>query len=277
MNPVRNLALGFLEASKRDFESSQLLYEAKHYNNSIFMLQQSVEKLFKGFGLLLNIISEVDLKLNINHAIKEIYKKAVKENQESIKDGIEWANSDEGMSTGTMRQMPFRVAAIIYEDRSEFERISSVDYKNITQPKLEELISMFKSRLIETPNRERKNFELFSSYLDWHSKLNFILNSNKDVSDKMNDSRELMSIHEDISDLAYPFFSTLNFLGCLTSKFQQKTRYPSIDNSFNPVSYFDNDNVIVSHLFDLLEIYNTSIAIGDNIISKIDEFNTYPP
>ncbi len=65
----------FLFIALEDLDSSIVLYHRKHYPQSVFYLQQAVEKAVKSLGLLFEIVSEDDLQRKIGHKPHEVYRK----------------------------------------------------------------------------------------------------------------------------------------------------------------------------------------------------------
>lgn len=60
--------LDWLECADDDLASARLLYHNKHYSNSLYHLQQSVEKATKAFGLGLKLVkSHSEMKTKIGH------------------------------------------------------------------------------------------------------------------------------------------------------------------------------------------------------------------
>jgi len=68
--PVVKLALSFAKIGRADLRASKLLYGKKLYSQSIFYLQQSVEKSVKATGLLLGLVrpNSEDLTREVGHA-----------------------------------------------------------------------------------------------------------------------------------------------------------------------------------------------------------------
>jgi len=68
--PVVKLALSFARIGRADLKASKLLYGKKLYPQSIFYLQQSVEKSVKATGLLLSLVrpNKEDLTREVGHA-----------------------------------------------------------------------------------------------------------------------------------------------------------------------------------------------------------------
>lgn len=58
-----------------DLDCSIILYHREHYPQSVFYLQQAVEKAVKSLGLLFEIVSEDDLQRKIGHKPLEVYRK----------------------------------------------------------------------------------------------------------------------------------------------------------------------------------------------------------
>lgn len=76
----------FLKLSKQDLHSSKILYESNDYRNSIYLLQQSVEKLSKYFVLFLGFEKENKLK-KISHFTPLVFSKLI------FKESIELSNA----------------------------------------------------------------------------------------------------------------------------------------------------------------------------------------
>ena len=68
--PVVKLALSFARIGKADLRASKLVYGKKLYPQSIFYLQQSVEKSVKATGLMLSLVgpNKEDLTREVGHA-----------------------------------------------------------------------------------------------------------------------------------------------------------------------------------------------------------------
>lgn len=61
-----------------DLDSSIILYHREHYPQSVFYLQQAVEKAVKSLGLLFEIVVEKDLRRKVGHNPLEVYRRPVK-------------------------------------------------------------------------------------------------------------------------------------------------------------------------------------------------------
>lgn len=72
-----------LEMAKRDLEAAKILYSSGLYPQSIFYLQQSVEKMTKSFALRFKIITENEL-LEIGHNSLLILKKLIEGHGETL-------------------------------------------------------------------------------------------------------------------------------------------------------------------------------------------------
>ncbi len=60
-----------------DLDSSIILYHREHYPQSVFYLQQAVEKAVKSLGLFFEIVSERDLFRRVGHKPLEIYRRPI--------------------------------------------------------------------------------------------------------------------------------------------------------------------------------------------------------
>ena len=71
--------------AKRDFKSSQILYDDEDFGNSLFLLQQCVEKEIKSFVLKFKLSSKSMLKLN-HEPLKELFDDLIKDVQKQIEN-----------------------------------------------------------------------------------------------------------------------------------------------------------------------------------------------
>jgi len=89
-----NWAKILLEMADKDLEAAKCLYDKELYPQSIFYLQQSVEKATKSFGLVIGIVDENELMNNIGHNPLKIHKRLIyihTKSLEKINEGIEKA------------------------------------------------------------------------------------------------------------------------------------------------------------------------------------------
>jgi hypothetical protein len=70
----KNVYRSLLTIALEDLEGSKVLFEKKLYPQSIYALQQSVEKGTKFLGLDKGIINEIDLQKKISHNTEKIFK-----------------------------------------------------------------------------------------------------------------------------------------------------------------------------------------------------------
>jgi len=78
----------WLDISKSDLISSQILYKNGKYRNSYFLFQQAAEKANKAFALHCEILTEKEL-LKIQHDQTKIYRKTLVKQEKSIAETIE--------------------------------------------------------------------------------------------------------------------------------------------------------------------------------------------
>jgi hypothetical protein len=72
-NNTKKRALDFLEEAKSDLDSAKLLYENGKYNQSVFSLQQSVEKAVKSYALFSKIMDECEVEHDVGHKNMIVY------------------------------------------------------------------------------------------------------------------------------------------------------------------------------------------------------------
>lgn len=76
------LVNSFLETAKTDLNIAKLLFDANEYSNSVYHLQQFVEKASKSYGLLTETIKPKQIEGKISHNTKSIFTREIIAKQE---------------------------------------------------------------------------------------------------------------------------------------------------------------------------------------------------
>jgi HEPN domain-containing protein len=88
-----SFTLDLIEIALRDIRASKVLFKEKLYAQSYFSFQQASEKATKAYGLFSEIISENELKKDIQHNQLKIFRKAIVKEEKEIKSSLETLNS----------------------------------------------------------------------------------------------------------------------------------------------------------------------------------------
>ena len=84
-NP-KKIAIAFLGEAKSDLESAKILYENNKYSQSVFSLQQSVEKAVKSYAIFLKIMDVCEVEYSIGHKNLRVYNKLFKIGKEKMRE-----------------------------------------------------------------------------------------------------------------------------------------------------------------------------------------------
>lgn len=95
LDDENSLVNSLYNVSVNDLNASLILYNNQQYSQSVFFLQQSVEKATKSLSLHLNIIREDELTKKIGHNPPEIYKKLIKTVAKGVTDILNETNEDQ--------------------------------------------------------------------------------------------------------------------------------------------------------------------------------------
>jgi len=269
------LGKDFLETAKSDLESAMFLYEKKKYNNSIFLLQQSVEKCVKSLGLNLRLVDENQLKKKINHSPHKVFTRLLlqKIEKEEKKDSIpilvpeavpkHW-NIKSSPHLPKMKSLYQRINHLKIDEMEKvdyccidnfLERAIILSKKEVNKDEAKEII---KEDWIKTNTHFRdlwlrmKDEDEIDNGIDYND---MIKNPEKFIGPRV--SRFIDSLEVDLI-LDFITFVWLN-LSIITTPHEQKSRYPANKNNGNPIDWYDEEHPVVKLFPRIVEVMNLGI------------------
>ena len=208
-------SIALIEIAREDLDASNLLYINGLYPQSIFYLQQSVEKIIKHIGLTNEIIEAKDLQKEIGHKTEKIFKRLVQRTSPITGDTQESIDKDYQTIIDINKSTPLAelIPAVI----------NTLDsYRNQEFPyELEDLISQVFSFI-------KENNQQITADIDLEKLTNSRIQSFKEVWPKYHSSIMVLFI-----------------LNSLLSDYVSKVRYPIGEEFERPSCIYVKDNELV--------------------------------
>jgi HEPN domain-containing protein len=257
MEKILEYAKKWLEIAKKDKEASIVLYKNGYYPQSVFFLQQTVEKRTKGFLILfLSLFSSENIKdlgKEIGHAPHRFLTEKMKE--EPIKSIIETFYEIDMIDFIKEFKNLETKKEIENEKNLEIEKeIAKLDAKNI-----EKILDIIKS-LRNKPMLEKTHIEKIAECAIKVFKEIF----EKIGKEKLENLKKVITKY--LPDLVYIgiLYFTLSSLVCVH---EVSTRYPDTDIDLEPSKYTEDLGIVKA----INKIYN-EILEKDNDIKILEEF-----
>jgi len=257
--------------AEKDLEASRWLYNKKLYPQSIFYLEQAVEKAVKSLAIYTNIVTEREVKADIGHdAWKFFYKICIK-----VREKIEWFQETLNKFSA-LKKINFLERLSIQADELKGKSIncekffrekaylslsSSEEGLQSTVLAINELRRIsFKIKeidlIIETNEIEKFKRDLLE-FLGLHKILNpELIKEIDEIVTKEFVLEMLKKLLEYSSNIVLCYMPLL-FLSAIFSPYAVNTRYP--DKGFNPVDVFTENHPLVKMLPSLIEITNETL------------------
>lgn len=244
-----NTALEYLAVAKRDLNSSKLLYANEDYPNSIYLLQQAVEKTTKAVSLVFSLLEEKDFRGSgpdkISHKTPRAFIKIVK--SDSLKPYIDLVKSQHpGLQTDTSK-----IETLIEKNPLELARLSKNEIRQCIS-----LIQTLEVSLLSKDTVTQINVITDSAI----TKAKEVDN----VDDKLDALSSIMKEHGSLILRVMLSFISLYLLSAITFPHATYTRYPS--DSLSPKDYTKE-----------LGIVDTTPAIWEElgkVIKSLEEYIT---
>lgn len=238
-----------METSEQDLLASKMLLDKELYPQSLFYLQQSVEKLTKYIGLTNGAIDQKDLLRGIGQSSIKVYKKSMKEFKgkfpEMVKINIDQA-FDEIKEIAEINPIDEVVKTIL----------NQIDEAVTKQPELP-----FNVKGMETGDDFCKIISIVdpsNEHLDelllWKNDPLF-----KPIFDKM-----IKEFRPKLLNYSGGIFIVF-LISLITDKLVTLTRYPDIDTMVSPSIIFNLDHPIVSNLRKFQEALAYSLEVIRNM------------
>ena len=275
------LAVDTLEIARQDLEAARLLYAAQLYPQTVYFLQQSVEKGWKSFGFQYGIIDEQEAQNPISHTPSEVshkscvllqkivnshlsnfrqFKQALGQDLETVNDDLTYLGD---LETQTIRAI------------GELEKVKNdlYRYKSIPQEQFDEIIA-------QCHDYER-GLGIVNDLLKDREFSDRVYAEIKRGAEKA--LRKLRRRHpsewrllrrgvnrfqkEDLENLikvtlnGMVIFEPLLYLAIITQPHENLTRYASSkENGYSPIRTYTQDSLLVQRFDDLQEICTSSLA-----------------
>lgn len=220
---MENYVSSLIKIASNDLKSAKILYKKEFYAQSLFLLQQSIEKTYKAIGLLTRQIDIQELK-DVSHDYIKMLKKGLSCINETALEKIitseikKFDNNSEGEPRGV-------IDLINRTKNKEFFNLSEEDIQNIFE-------SIKKYKRINYPLKYTKTKNLLELYNAAMQNKNLTVQEINEIQELINNTNEGLSKVESIN--CYYFitnFYTLNLMGLITSPNFEQSRYPIIQNN----------------------------------------------
>ncbi len=274
-----------------DLDSSIILYHREHYPQSVFYLQQAVEKAVKSLGLLFEIVSERDLFRRVGHKPLDVYRRPISKISTDIP-----ALNKELDNHPEFRDL-LKISGIDFDELAsstknlvhQFDEYLStvVDY-NLSSEVFSEIISMIGqvNREIETAEEKirgegirEEEFDAIQDDLRKQFEALFIsIHIPSPQKEAMRD--ELNSFFtsffpnkEFFEYLVYVLLKivriaqNLFYLSIITSPHATKSRYP--EDNFNPLEFYTPGSLLMNKLPELQGITRHTLEEMDGLYDLI--------
>lgn len=247
--------------AKNNLNASKLLFENRLYSESIFMLQQSIEKANKAIALMSNLISITDL-YNIKHNQLKILRKTL--------NNLNLNSNDKVFDA---------VFAHIHPTESLVDEKEDI-IKTISNLSLNELYNLSDERINQLLNKLDDSLTSFPEIFKTKENRDLILQKALENSNLTNESiqqiKQLMS-----DDSGYKFnpdeiviinaYIIFTLLGLLTCPHAEQSRYPTFDefgkNVICPTSVYNENYKLILYYKRIIQ----TAEIGIEILVKTNE------
>jgi len=235
-----------ISLSSSDLESSRLLFVNGINHNSLFFLQQSIEKLVKAIGLDIGII-EPDRMAKISHRPHKVYKTATDQSNVDIAEldkapEIKKILTDQDGFSDYMEKLKTATLFFIEQHKYDFEYLDEEEFSEILGA-LEYIATNSESMEIDYKEYCKLMLEIFSTDSSWsRSELNL-----EDFELKM---KSVLEIEVDLSKIN----SILLWLALITQKHQDAVRYPCKCCGESPLVNYNLETPIVKYFVNIFNL-----------------------
>lgn len=248
-NHVVKLALSFAKIGRSDLRASKLLYGKKIYPQSVFYLQQSVEKSVKATGLLLRLVNpnREDLTREVGHAT--IFGILIRRGERiaQLRRNLGILAASENLKEGKEIFLKLGIPLTIpdpkeMEARLMSEQAANAEVEKLRNPKPSDLWRITLGLDPETPLTAAILKLLDDAEAQWAFLDRFQRLFERKLTPLMSDPqtvRYIINVH----GKAFPEIAPLAFI---TMWHERETRYPPIDGSdyWSPERYTTNSGLV---------------------------------
>jgi len=270
-----------LSMARKDLNASIVLYDAGQYPQSVFLLQQAVEKASKSFSILFRITTEDEAARRIGHRPLNIVRTTVKRINHSLRSvpDIRAHTSDTNFDANERE-----LAA--YMDSLEIFDLSEADANELVAT-LKETHDVFESTLqpIEKEGIPASMYDQISVGLErffqtYYSSSTLPETEKVEMIKKIPETtREILGKRDQLEIFLFVFAGLIEsvlllfHLARATGPHAIKARYPDTKTGFDPIDYYTPDRPIVAALPDL----HTYTGIVSERLDHLYDFIASPP
>jgi hypothetical protein len=270
-----------LENAIEDLKVSRLLFRYKHYARSFFHLQQCIEKSVKSYGYYFRLFDEdIARKSKIGHNTIQAYPVSLEQYQKIAKFLKSEQNNNVELKM-LFKEIPFfteieKNVNIALDDFKEWSQ--SVDNNHSTE-QLGGYLKILQTRSSEADDvlkllKNKKYSKEIKDYMCEESKTTVIdqlqLQCRKahkpfpPIRKKIDEVFESFTQKKSDRLLLFSFYQhysmeSLLYLGLITQRHEQTSRYPNSKNSFNPLHFYDANHPLVINFRKLSYYTNLSV------------------
>jgi HEPN domain-containing protein len=263
-----------LEIAKTDLRAAKCLFNEKLYPQSIFHVQQAIEKATKSLGIYSRIITESEAAKNIGHKAWKVYKKTFYKEKKKMIELKEFLNKLPKLKEGRFRDLTRRL--------DEWDK---VEWKNIMQNhkyrKLEFIINEINRLRSEKMALQKDMPEAIGEeeLKDLHGLLHELLDAifdavpnfpveevEKELSKAITPQliAYVLKLIKGLSFRLIYCLSCLFYLSLIFSPHAVRTRYP--EDGFNPLEIYNNEHPLVQKLDYFIEVTEEVLTDLDYIL-----------
>lgn len=279
-----------IKISQDDLKASKILHSKKLYPQSIYFLQQSIEKANKSFALLTGISKDKEeLQSEISHDSLKIHKRALKQQEgrinkfESIKEnypGLEDLDFLSGMDLEGYRENLDEANFFIRNiRRSSMDSISKDDISKAVEElnDLEREISERKNKDLDLKEQTKNVKEQLGQFIEFFegkdevdeeeiNKLKSEIESGKTLEGT---TEKMIDLIPEMLEASYINVALFYLSSIIPEEHSNETRYP--DGKVNPHNFYTESSAIVKNYTDLIEVLEKTLEklqkIFDNVKS----------
>ena len=271
-----------LENAIEDLKVSRLLFRYKHYARSFFHLQQCIEKSVKSYGYYFKLFDEdiARKRKYIGHNTIQAYPISLEQYQKIAKFLKSEQNNNVELKM-LFEEIPFfteiekNVNIALDNFKEWYQSVDSnhsaeqlAGYLKILQTRSSEADSVLKFLKNKKYSKEIKNYmceeskntaidqlqfqcrKMHKPFLPIRKKIDECFES---FTQKRSDNLLLFFFYQSYS------MESLLYLALITQSHEQTTRYPNFKISFNPLSFYDANNLLVINFRQLSGYANSSV------------------
>jgi len=263
-NKTYKVAISLFEIAQIDLGSAILLYNSKLYSNSIFNLQQCIEKLTKSMGLIFEIIKTDQLK-SINHFSHKVYKHA---SENSVKE----LNESEYQFDESIIKALELYKANLKQGLEWIKSQRNSDFQHIDLDELNELLDFI---IGEKPTKEI-NYNTIASNLaeqikEFAEEIKIENKSLKSyISEYSQDNKtDVFKFIAELELISFALNKSLLLLSLILSPHQNVSRYPCEECGSSPIDEYDENHPIIIEFEKIVWLVKISIDMYEKLFNTL--------